>query len=301
MRIHRIFQIFYYQQREKYNVAFYTQRNYLDYDAREYVDHLVDRLIRINADLHFEHRVHEAYTGIQIGEKKVLKSYVHHFGYVYTNEEERLLKHNRNGKLLELECKEHPENMRMQYQLVINQYETMEWDKAIRFAERAITYENDSEYWDACHTAILYCLMRKQDWDLLIRTGEEYLQKNLYPFDRFGVLQCLITGYWKIGELNRICEHGDEVIALYTEYKKNQSFFNQQQLMRREFIEKDRLNMMLAYMMTAGICMNDEAYIVRLVSGAMAKEVTEMLAEKTIEKWIGHQVNWYMKYKKLDI
>ena len=48
------------EQCDEYQVAFYKQRNYLDMEGKTYLDHNVDRLIRIQPGLHFERRIHEA-------------------------------------------------------------------------------------------------------------------------------------------------------------------------------------------------------------------------------------------------
>ena len=42
-----------------YNVACYIQRNYEDREGKKYIDHVVDRILRINPKLHFQHRLHE--------------------------------------------------------------------------------------------------------------------------------------------------------------------------------------------------------------------------------------------------
>lgn len=274
-----------------YNVAFYTQRNYLDFEGKQYMDHKVDRILRRNPQLHFEHRVHEAYAGIEIGKKKVLNCFVHHFGYIYENEQEKLKKHHRNEQLLELECMEHPNDMRMQYQRILNQYEIKDWDKAITYGLSAIQQRSDSEFWDACHTAILYCFEKKQEWNNLIQYGEKFLKKEIYPFDRFGILQFLITAYWYTGNLKKICDLGLEALKLYTQYKKAPSFFNRNQLMRTEFVQKENLTYMLIYMITAGLCLNNFDFIAELTTGATAADVAEILEQPSIEGWIAEQVN----------
>lgn len=276
-----------------YNVAFYVQRNYLDYNGINFIDHNVDRILRINPELHFEHRIHEAYSGIEIGVKKLIGSYVHHYGYIYRDEEEMMRKHERNQKLLELECNEHPEDMRMQYQLVINQYEIKDWDKAIEYAENAIKRQSDSEYWDACHTAILCCLEQKQDWQMIIALGEEYLQKNIYPFDRFGIMQYLVTAYWNTAQLQNICEISSDILMLYSKYKADPSYFNRNQLMRTTFVEKENMTCMLIYVITSALCMKRMDIVTEFAVGAMASEVAEVLGNADIENWIAQRVNTY--------
>lgn len=190
----------------KSNVAFYIQRNHMDYSGDNYVDHYVDRLLRRQDGLHFEHRVHEAYTGIEIGNKVLIPCIANHYGYIYDSAEEKESKHLRNQKLLELECKDYPEDMRMRYQLVINQYDMQDWDGAMAYAFEGIDMnpQSNSEYWDACHTSILYCLKRKEAWGELLHYGKQFLKKKLYPLDSFGSLQYMIEADYHLSRFDEM-------------------------------------------------------------------------------------------------
>lgn len=274
----------------QYNVACYIQRNYLDFDGNSYTDHIVDRILRVHPQLHFEHRIHEAYTGIEIKEKKQLEVIAHHYGYCYENEEQMLKKHLRNQKLLELECKEHPEDMRMRYQMVINPYTVQDWDTSIGLALDVICEESDSEYWDACHTSILYCLEKKGDWGTLLQYGEQFLQKSIYPFDRFGIMQYMIDAYWNTGQLEKLCDVSIQAMELYGQYKKDSGFFNQHQLMRTTFVEKEYLIPMLMYIIVAALSMGRGDIVVGLSTGAAAPEVAEILQTEETAKWIEENV-----------
>lgn len=232
---------------DKYNVACYVQRNYYDWDGREYSDHTVDRIIRINQQLHFEHRVHEAYTGVDIGEKKLLHDYVHHYGYIYKSQEEMQNKYERNEVLLEIECKENPNDMRMWHQFIMNQYALKYWDRGIEIAEEAIKHKSESEYWDVCHTDLLYCLVQKEDWNTIIKYGKEFIRKGLFPYESFGVLQYMEKAYYKLGELDKVKTLGKEAISLYNEYRENPKLFYENQIMRSEFVSERAINDMYAY------------------------------------------------------
>ena len=282
-------------EQKNYEVAFYIQRNYMDWEGTKYQDHYVDRLLRIKPTLHFEHRIHEAYVGLGVGEKKVLSSYVHHYGYLYADDEARRKKHQRNQHLLELECREHPDNMRMWYQLVINQYGSGDWDAAIAYARQAIARESDSEYWDACHTEILYCLEKQQKWEVLIQNGHDFLQKEIYPYDRFGILQYMISAYWQLGYMKGICCIAGEVLEIYRQYKEKPEIFNRQQLMREFFVKKDRMIYMLLYITVAAMCLGREDLILEMTTGATADIMRQILGNADLEQWIAGQVSAHMK------
>lgn len=278
------------REESRYNVACYIQRNYQDFEGTSFTDHIVDRILRIQPQLHFEHRIHEAYTGIEIKEKKQLEVIAHHYGYCYENEEQKMEKHLRNQKLLELECEEHPEDMRMRYQMVINPYTVQDWDTSIGLALDVIREESDSEYWDACHTSILYCLEKKGDWEKLIAYGDIFLQKNIFPFDRFGIMQFMIDGFWNTQQLNRLCAITPDVIDLYAQYKSNPQYFNQHQLMRTTFVENEYLVPMLMYMIVAALGMGRGDIVTMLSTGATASEVANILQTEETAKWIEENV-----------
>lgn len=278
------------EEKENYHVAFYVQRNYLDAQGTKYMDHQVDRLLRRGEDLHFEHRIHEAYAGIPIGDKKCLHDFVHHYGYVYKDEEEKIKKHDRNQELLEQECRDYPNDMRMRYQLVINPYSIEDWDTSIRLAKEAIAQKSDSEYWDACHTSILYCLEKKKDWTTLIQMGEEFLKKKLYPYDTFGVMQFMVDAFWNTKQWNKLCDIAEEALDLYQQYVNNPQIFNKNQLMRTEFVERDYMLYFLMYSITAGLHVQRDSLLQKLTTGATAEFVEEILNTEELTKWMNEQI-----------
>ena len=121
----------------------------------------------------------------------------------------------------------------------------------------------------------------------------EFLKKKIYPFDRFGILQFLITAYWNVGDRKKVCDLGLEALDLYTQYKKDSSIFNRNQLMRTEFVQKENMTYMLIYMITAGLSLNCSNLIMELSTGVTAADVAEILAQPSIENWIASQVNSY--------
>ena len=285
------------EESKRYRVAFYVQRNYLDAEGKKYKDHYVDRILRISPSLHFEHRIHEAYTGIRIGEKKVLGSFVHHYGYVYANEEEKMAKHYRNQELLDLECREHPNDMRMRYQQVLNPIDIEDWDEVIRLARRVFPLKTDSEYWDACHTVLLYALEKKQDWQSIAEEGERFLQKQICPYDRFGILQYMITANWRLAEFPTVCRLAREAIALYAQYKKDPGYFNLGQLMRQEHLERARLSDMLAYCVTAATYEKDTELIGELSTGVMAEDMAQLFEDEERSRWMEETLETLLEFR----
>lgn len=280
------------------NVCFYVQRNYLDVDGVKYQDHYVDRLLRVNPKLHFENRIHEAYIGIEIGEKKCLDTIANHFGYAYANEKECLEKYERNQELLELECEEKPNDMRLRYQMVINPLSINAYNICIDKALDAIEIESNSEYWDACHNIILFCLECKEDWEMLAEAGEAFLKKNIYPYDRFGIMQKMIKAYWNLGNFARVCELGKDALHSFEEYKNDLQIFNRNQLMRVEFVQKEEIYTMLANLITAASVVGDEELIVEMSTKVAVTEIQEMYSNEGMRNWIESVISMIMTSKK---
>ncbi len=264
------------------NVAFYIQRNHKDYSGSNYEDYYVDRLIKRVEGLHFERRVHEAYTGIEIGQKILIPCVANHYGYIYASDEERLAKHLRNQKLLEMECAEHPEDMRMCYQLVTNQYDMQDWDGAIAYAVKGISMNSDSrsEYWDACHTCILYCLKRKEAWSEILDYGKKFLKKKFFPLDSFGTLQYMIEADYNLHRFDELCVLADIALDLYSEYSSNPAIFNPNQLLRQDFIDSGSLYEMSERIVMAVLVTGNEDLMGKLISGPLGSQARRIVADE---------------------
>lgn len=268
----------------KYNVACYIQRNYLDYDGTQYSEHIVDRILRINPKLHFEHRVHEAYTDVEIKKKKILSSFVHHYGYVYANEEERRNKYMRNQRLLELECAEFPDDMRMRYQYVINPTVVNDFEESIRLSFEAIDRESNSQYWDAIHTHILYCYEKLGRLDKIVEYGELFERKNLFPLDMLGVYQYLISAHWNLNNFEDASKYFSKAINLYMEYKKSPDIFDANQLLRMAFVDQASIERMFANGITAAVQARDRETVV--LASKFKEEVNNLVKDVSTNAWM---------------
>ena len=276
---------------KRYKVAYYTQRNYMRPEGapgseKTFLDHHVDRVLRITPDLHFEHRVHEAYTynGKDIGIKKDLGCFVHHYGYAYRSEEEKRSKYLRNRELLELEVKEHPKDMRMRYQMSIAPFTLQLWDDAIAIAEEGIRIKSNSAYWDALHTNLLYCLQKQGKWEEIAERGQAYTKKRLYPYDLFGVYQYLIQAYWNLRRYPELLDAAKEALRLYRAYRKDPASFDEGQLLRDDFWQKDAIAAMFL-MITAAAKKESSEETERLLGQKEFSDVVTSLREDAVYRF----------------
>ena len=131
---------------KNYDGAWYLQRNYADFKGTNYADAPVERMHRLRKGDQFVGRVHETFSA-DIVTLKIFSCYVHHYGYVYKNEEEKKRHSERNLTLLKAELEEQPKNLRVIAHL-LQEYRASGYVKeAKELCEKTITaqiapYEN---------------------------------------------------------------------------------------------------------------------------------------------------------------
>lgn len=101
---------------KRYGCASYIQRNYKDAEGKLYSDSYVSRLARLRPETKFEGRIHE-YLGPYENPSREFADFVHHYGYVYKDEEEQRRHAQRNIQPLRELMKENPGEPRWVCQL----------------------------------------------------------------------------------------------------------------------------------------------------------------------------------------
>jgi len=113
---------------KKYGQACYIQRNFKDYQERQYTDSWVSRMIRLDKDTQFISSIHE-YIGPIKGACKLLHSPAKHFGYIFDSEEEKYKHSQRNISLLLEMLKNERNNSRWWMHLAQEYYGVKEYQK----------------------------------------------------------------------------------------------------------------------------------------------------------------------------
>lgn len=122
----------------KYNSATYQIRNYRNVEGTDYSTAVLGRMLKRSENLVFVGRIHETFSEYK-QPCKDLSSFVHHFGYVYLNEEEKIAHRVRNEQLLEEELKKNPQDLRYRTQMAM---ELATYDN-----ERALVYCEETFVW----------------------------------------------------------------------------------------------------------------------------------------------------------
>ncbi len=139
---------------KKYDTVWYLQRNYDNFEGTSYTDTYVGRMVKLTSKTRFCGKIHEHLEPLPSSILKV-SAYVHHYGYVYKNEEERQAHLMRNLTLEEEAVRENPKDIRMCCQLVQEYLAGRMFDKAVQLAKT--TFET-TEY-EITNSFVQYLLL----------------------------------------------------------------------------------------------------------------------------------------------
>ncbi len=122
---------------KNYKCASYAQRNYMDFQGAQYEDAYPSRMIKLGPRTRFFGKIHEFLDPYELP-KKVFTDFVHHYGYVFQNEEDRKKHAYRNIKpLLELR-REHPGEPRWICQLAQEYFMLSHYEETLRVSREGL-------------------------------------------------------------------------------------------------------------------------------------------------------------------
>lgn len=120
-----------------YNCASYTVRNYSNPQGTMYDDSYPSRMVKLEPETVFVGKIHEYIEPFKLP-KKEFSDFVHHYGYVYKDEEEKKKHAYRNIEpLLEMR-KKHPGDPRWICQLAQEYFSIQEYEEVIRACETGL-------------------------------------------------------------------------------------------------------------------------------------------------------------------
>ena len=101
-------------------------------------------MIRLEEQTHFEGKIHESLTPIN-GNCKLIEGFVHHYGYVNTDQSKVLQKHERNLKILQEMKEKEPFNLKWPMHLIQEYCVVLNGEMVLKEAEEALTKMEESE------------------------------------------------------------------------------------------------------------------------------------------------------------
>ena len=252
-----------------YNIGGYYQRNYLDFEGKEYNDIEVVRMCSVTPNTYFVGKVHE-YIEPAYGNAMFMDAQAAHFGYVYTSDEENRAHSMRNIPLLQEMIDEDPNNFRWPYQIAQEYKALGEYDKLYDVCkdgfDRASVYnaqeENENIRYRGsfiCGMAIaLYELNRDEELIELYKTQGAKPTILQLPLAYLAYFTALV--FFKRKENDECKIACDYYLKSYEEVGKDQAqMFIQGGLFASEAFTSTKLNMVYCFLMTMGLEKNDFA------------------------------------------
>ena len=217
---------------QAYGFGLYAQRNYMDFQGAEYADLLVSRMIRLEPDIRFVYRIHESFNRAP-GLPKKLDAYVHHYGYVYRDEEERRAHAMRNISLLKEEMEAEPRNMRHAMQLAQEYNSIGDREASLRVSLDSIAKAGTGAVENGHCLASLYaneinCYIELGRFEDAVRRGEQHLKDS--SVDRLAkalIAGGLTTAYMEQEAYGKCLERAGDYWNAYQEYRQDDERFTE--------------------------------------------------------------------------
>lgn len=194
-----------------YETASYVQRNYDDWEGRFYNDAQVGRMCHLTENIRFVSPIHEGLYPFE-DPRKILKSYVHHYGYVESGSaSEGRKKFERNSALLRKVYKENPNahicmQLAQEYRYVNEEETAIEYCReGLRLAEkeeRIYIYE----MWMQVHLPVMLSAIGKKE-EALAEGEKILLSPRLLEVGQAHIHSILATLCWDLKECQKGLRH----------------------------------------------------------------------------------------------
>ena len=282
-----------------YNIGGYFQRNYLDFDGKEYDDVEVIRMCSVTPETRFIGKVHE-YIEPAYGNAMFMDARAGHFGYVYTSEEDNIKHAMRNIPLLKEMIKEDPDNFRWPYQLAQEYRATKDYQALYDLCktnyEKACTLDdNESIRYRGnfiCGTAFALRQMSEKENEIIDIYEKQRKNQKVLDLAVVSLAFMAASAYFTLRNNEKCKETCQYYLDSYKKFHDDQAvMFLQGGLFIKNFLDDTSINLIYCFLMTIGMDENDfgplvhyyrklgwNSGIVRLNRGFMV-----MLLKKTAE------------------
>lgn len=214
---------------QRYQTAFYIQRNYTDWEGVSYADAYVGRMCRRLPDTRFVYPIHENIKPYPDPSKK-FGTFVHHFGYAgVKNDTKQTEKSDRNLSLLLTRLKNEPASAHLYAQAAQEYSGSGEFDTAVDYCRKGLklaqkTREPDSlEMWLQLELPTL--ISYTGDQKLALEEGERLLDsKRLLEVGKLNLTAMLVNLCWNLNEYKKglkfVCQYRETLEYLQAHPEK---------------------------------------------------------------------------------
>lgn len=190
---------------QKYQSAFYIQRNYTNWEGSSYADAYVGRMCRRLTDTRFVYPIHENIKPYPEPSKK-FGTFVHHFGYAgKKNDTLQTEKSDRNLSLLLRRLENEPASAHLYAQAAQEYSGSGEFDTAIEYCRKGLKLAQTVKAPDSLELWLLLelptLISYTGDQKLALEEGEHLLNsKRLPEVGRLNLTAMLVNLCWNLNE-----------------------------------------------------------------------------------------------------
>lgn len=214
---------------KKYGAVLYLQRNYGNTKGTVYTDATVSRMVRLDEGVRFQYSIHETFQNTS-GPVKLLRSYVHHYGYIYKNRYERYKHSQRNIIPLLEEHEKAPYNLRHNAQLA-QEYNGIGEDlKSIEISLKGIedfrAGESSIGHLNSLFVNVLERYMHMYQYENVISYALQYIEDD--RLNRLGMAKISMLvekAAYELEQYDRCAKYCDVYLEIYEDYRKNEDWY----------------------------------------------------------------------------
>lgn len=232
-----------------YNSAAYTQRNYFNRQATVYEDIAVSRMIKREDFTIFKGKIHE-YLFPYMLPTKYFKDFVHHYGYIYKDAEERRKHSERNIKPLLEMVEEEPDDPRWIAQLAQEYFGVDRYDEAIQTCKKGLERwhqrkEKDkyvTEQIGALHGFRLIALETQEKFEEAEQALKEAFSEEMMPDATLAFFHfCAVRLFSRMKKYQECGEHVEKYLNYFDQLKDDTVAIARQTALLTASVFQDRL------------------------------------------------------------
>ena len=232
-----------------YNSAAYIQRNYFNRQATVYEDISVSRMIKKEDFTVFKGKIHE-YLFPYMLPTKYFQDFVHHYGYIYKDTEERRKHSERNIKPLLEMIEEEPDDPRWVAQLAQEYFGVDRYDDTVETCKKGLDRwhqrkEKDkyvTEQIGALYGFMLIALETQDHYEEAEQALEEAFREELMPDATLAFFHfCAVRLYSKMKKYQECRDHVEKYLNYYDQLKDDSVAIARQTALLTARVFQDRL------------------------------------------------------------
>ena len=207
----------------KYNSAFIKRIDYTGISNTEFNTGFINivRFVRLSTGIRYNAKIHESLPEITPS-KFLLNSTLHHYGYIYESEEEKIKKFKRNDDLLVKELEETPNNLRTLSHIMDS---VMDKEKQREYSERIVSIvkkNKNDQYSEPCFRKAILFFYSNENKELALNLAKDAL--NYFPNSFYNQLEMnylILVDKINNKKYDEILEYSKKYISLHKQFKDN--------------------------------------------------------------------------------